>query len=188
MIIITFILSYLKRMRLHFSSGLTWIELIVVIALIAIITALATPSFAIFKAEQEKKDSMHLIKIAVSHAKQATQLYHHDVLLCPSQNGRDCLNKNTWQHGLLLVEDRNKNRQADATEQRLYFFAQDLQYGTLTWQGSLHKNLIVFQSDTGLPRGYIGSFKYCHHQHENHSYRMTLSMMGHLRQDANSRC
>lgn len=175
-------------MQLFWIAGISYIELVITIGIMAIIATIAIPQYSTFRAQQEQQHTIHLIKHAISHAKQHTKLNHYDIILCPSLDGDHCLEQNNWQNGILIVEDRNKNRRVDSHDKRLYFSNHKLQYGTLTWHGGLNRNIIVFQSDSGLPRGYIGSFRYCNANQKNLSYRVTLSMMGHTREDPNTPC
>ncbi|TCM68104.1 type IV fimbrial biogenesis protein FimT [Acinetobacter calcoaceticus] len=169
-------------------KGFTLLELLVCLSIIAIIIVYAQPSFHHIGARQELSNLQHVIQQHINMARSHAITVHSDVVMCASANLEYCQN-NQWHHGILLYIDRNKNRQLDVNETVLTATATQLKYGSFAWHGNAsHPNTVVFQSDSGLPRGSIGSFRYCSFQHPEFSQDFPIGMMGHLRSIESTKC
>ena len=171
----------------HSHSGLTVLELLISISILAIILCIALPSFSGLYASQESQSTIHHLKTLVQNAKVEARLRQQDVTICPSINGVICTNHNDWSKGALLYIDKNRDKQFNQNDQKIEFTPFVLKHGKLTWHGSLRKNFIIFKSSTGLPQGYIGHFAYCS-SNKKVFYRVTLNMMGHTQHKPINSC
>ncbi|MFT5532534.1 MAG: type IV fimbrial biogenesis protein FimT [Burkholderiaceae bacterium] len=96
------------------SAGFTLIEVIVVIAIAAILLALAVPSFVSttqrFRTLGEINSFTHDLQFARTEAiKQGVS-----VSVCASADGATCLNANTWHKGWIVFTDATETRTVDA--------------------------------------------------------------------------
>ena len=142
------------------KNGFTLVELIVTLAIFAILATIALPYFQEIRAKQEVNDTTNKLISTIHLAKSQALLYHSNVVLCPSQNNLNC-QTNQWTAGLLVFLDSNKNRQIDTGEKIIYTESTNLKYGHLDWRGTLSAPSLTFQAENGLPIGSNGSFYYC---------------------------
>ena len=161
------------------KTGFTLIELIVTLAILAIITSIALPYFHETMAKQEIKKITHTLVSSIQLAKSHAAIHHTNVVICPSQNKVNC-QANHWNSGFIVFLDTNKNRQADTGEKIISTESTELQYGNLNWRGTLSIPSLTFQAENGLPNGSNGSFYYCSIYQQPH-YKIVLSRMGHTR-------
>ena len=167
------------------NIGFTIIELVMVIAIAAIIAGLAWSAFKELLISNEVHQIQRTLTIYMQRAKHDAQIQQNNVTLCASQDFIQC--HSNWNSGFIAFLDINRNRQRDSSEKLLFAHSLDAKYGTLNWRGTLNVNSITFQGDTGLPRGSNGSFYYCMHSSNQHT-KVILSNMGHVRTEAINRC
>lgn len=168
------------------KNGFTLVELIVTLAIFAILSTIALPYFQDIKAKQEVNTTTNKLISTIQLAKSHASIYHSNVVICPSQNKVNC-QTNQWTTGLLVFLDSNKNRQIDTGEKIIYTESTDLKYGHLDWKGTLNVPSLTFQAENGLPIGSNGSFYYCSIVSDHHQ-KLVLSAMGHMRIENLSTC
>lgn len=174
--------------NLHQQQGMTLIELLVVFSLIAIISFISIPHIEHYRARHEYSQLFHLLYSHIYLARSHALITQHTVVLCSSSDLQHC-DQNQWQHGILLYVDRNNNRQRDDDESILSSAVTQLKYAKLTWHGNAsHPHNVVFQSDSGLPRGSMGHFLYCHLTDHTLQQALPLGAMGHLHSIPSKQC
>ena len=161
------------------KNGFTLIELIMAVAILAILTILALPYFHEIMAKQETIKTSNKLISSIQLAKSQASLHHSNVVICPSQDKLNC-QVNHWNSGFIIFLDSNKNRQVDANEQIILAESTDLKYGNLNWRGTLSIPSLTFQAANGLPIGSNGSFYYCSTAQQP-AYKIILSHMGNVR-------
>ena len=161
------------------KKGFTLVELIVTLAVLAIMTSIALPYFHETMAKQEIKNITHKLISSIQLAKSHAAIQHTNVVICPSQNKVNC-QASHWNSGFIVFLDVNKNRQVDTEEKIIDTQSTELKYGNLDWRGTLRIPSLTFQASNGLPNGSNGSFYYCSTYQPTH-YKILLSRMGHTR-------
>lgn len=171
------------------NRGFTLIEILIVVAIIAILATVGIPYMSNVLARLEARKVESIINTLTTHSKQQSYLHHQRISLCGSQDGSSC-NPNRWSKSIIVFHDnQNKNRVRDTNERILQTINLELKYGTLTWSGAGRSvvNNPTFQPDSGLPRGSNGTFRYCSYEHANH-FAMIMSDMGHVRANRQITC
>ena len=168
------------------TRAFTIVELIICIALIAIVASIALPYFHEYRSKQEAKNIPIKLSQINRYARSQAAVFHQNIVICPSQDSLSC-QANQWNKNMLVFIDKNKNRQVDTGEQILQIDVLNLKYGNLSWRGALSLPSVTYQAHTALPIGSNGSFYYCS-THLSSQQRIVLSKMGHIRIESLSSC
>lgn len=143
-----------------YNLGLTFTELVMVIAVIGILAVMAIPSYVQLQKSMESK-WFHQDFISAYHAaKSAVILYHKPVVICGSSD-IDHLCDHNWNKGLAVFIDANNNSQHDVTEKVLSYTPANIRFGVLKLKISLNKRIVKLSMERGLVFGYMGKFIYC---------------------------
>ena len=95
-------------MRSQFR-GFTLYELVVTLALVAILFALAIPSFAASLARQRQRVEIDALFHAVHLARKESIMRRRVVSLCPSLDGETCSSDRDWSRGWLMFENKDRD-------------------------------------------------------------------------------
>ena len=168
------------------TRAFTIVELIICVAVLAILTSIALPYFHKYQSRQEAKQIPIKLSAVNRYARSQAAVFHQNIVICPSQDSLSC-HPNQWNKNILVFIDKNKNRQVDTGEQILQIDVLNLKYGNLRWRGALSLPSVTYQAHTALPIGSNGSFYYCS-THLSNQQRIVLSKMGHIRIESLSSC
>ncbi len=138
------------------EQGLTLIELMISLSVIALLYTLCVPNLQDFLMKQERERTLDNLKIAIDYAQTEVLKQGVSVILCGSSNAKTCNNHKlwsdlSWTHKVIIV------READ---QKVLHALPSLHYGTLRYSGFPSSTQIVFQPNqsTNTPNG---TFIYC---------------------------
>jgi len=97
------------------QTGVTMIELLIVLAIAAILTAMAAPSFSNFIANTRLSSTMSQLTADLNRARSEAIKRNQRVLLCiRNSTGTDCATTGTdWQDGWLVCYDTNSDNLCD---------------------------------------------------------------------------
>ena len=167
-----------KQFQPNNEQGFTLGELIVTIAVLAILTMIATPYILEQLARMEAKRIESQIRNTLTLAKAESYIRRQDLLVCLSNNGGIC--DRDSQKKLLLFLDKNNNKNFDlGVDDLLEEQALDPKYSTLYLRVGDKRHYTKFWGDSGKPRGHFGHFKYCPTSTYNHTmYQISFSQIG----------
>lgn len=89
--------------------GFTLYELVVTLGLVAILVALAVPSFAGSIARQRQRVEIDALFHAVHLARKESIMRRKVVSLCPSLDGENCSPDLDWSRGWLMFENKDRD-------------------------------------------------------------------------------
>lgn len=160
------------------EQGFTLVELIVTIAVLAIITMIATPYILEQLARMEAKRIESQIRNTLTLAKAESYIRRQDLLVCLSNSGGSC-HRDSYKQ-LLLFSDKNNNKNFDlGVDDLLEQQALEPKYSTLYLRVGDKRHYTKFWGDSGKPRGHFGHFKYCPTSTYNHTmYQISFSQGG----------
>ena len=167
-----------KEFQPNNEQGFTLVELIVTIAVLAILTMIATPYILEQLARMEAKRIESQIRNTLTLAKAESYIRRQDLLVCLSNNGAIC-DRDSYKQ-LLLFLDRNNNKNFDlGVDDLLEQQALEPKYSTLYLRVGDKRHYTKFWGDSGKPRGHFGHFKYCPTSTYNHTmYQISFSQGG----------
>lgn len=101
------------------QTGFTLIELMVVIAITAILIALAVPSMSSFLAKWQMNSALNAFSGSMRQARSEAIKSSRIVTICPSTNGTSCNNTNEWKDGWIVYLDADNSGSLDTGEEVL---------------------------------------------------------------------
>ena len=99
----------ITRNRRHKSQGLTVLEMLIVMAAIAVVVLIAVPGSDMLLEKYRLKSTYSELVNGLELAKSEAQLRSSTVVMCPSSNGHSCRTDHNWNHGWLVFTDGNGN-------------------------------------------------------------------------------
>ncbi len=95
------------------SQGITLIEVTVVMGIIAVLAALAVPSFQAVTRRSRVDTALHLLTSHFASARIASITHNVPVVICPSRGDGTCRQDSDWSDHWLTFRDPDGNRQPD---------------------------------------------------------------------------
>lgn len=104
------------RKQRHKSHGLTVLEMLIVLAAIAVVVLIAVPGSDMLLEKYRLKATYSSLLNGLELAKSEAQMRGSTVIMCPSSNGHSCRSDHDWNHGWLVFTDGNGNGTAQDIE------------------------------------------------------------------------
>ena len=161
------------------STGFTLIELMIAVALVAILAGIALPSYASARAAAQTLSLRNALLAALTESRNAAAFYEHDTILCPSIDGLSCSNSFEWQHGFIAAIDLNNNERVDDADRRLLYQRETKDVRLLTSSG---RKRIQFQPN-GSNAGSNATFTFCDARGPTRATALVMNNRGDLRED-----
>lgn len=139
-------------------SGFTLLELIVTVAVVAILAGVALPGFASLRDRLQADATSHALTASLAAARIAAVTHRHPVSICPSADGLRCGAAGDWSRGWIVFRDPTRALQpatVDAIVQR-----GDAPGPAYRLTGSRGRALVRYQPD-GRASGTNISFHLC---------------------------
>lgn len=152
------------------EQGVTLVELMIVIALLAIMAQIAVPAWQSFIAKTRSQALQHSVIRAVQSARAQAITTRNSIELCGSSNGEAC--SSNWSNGWMI---RTLPRHG-APEAPSHITELDPRHLRLQWAG--FRSQIVFHP-TGLSSASNGRFFVCREQAID--WQLVLNRQGRLR-------
>lgn len=139
------------------SSGFTVIELMIVVGILAIIVAMAAPSFNSLILSSRIDSALSTVRSAFVYARSEAALQQANVVICSSADQATCTDDDDWAVGwLIFIDDGDADYDAtndcDPGEDCLLRVGQGLTDGATLEEGSTPVRTVqVFNPDGSIP-------------------------------------
>ncbi len=146
-------------MKSHKSLGLSLVELIACLGVIAIMFSLATPSFTRIHSRSLATAGINWIVGAVLFTRHAAITYRVTTTLCPASTKKNvCQGK--WHDGLIIFADHNADAILNGKDFLINRIHGDTINGTLTWRAFRNRQYLQM-TQQGYTNYQNGNFTYC---------------------------
>jgi type IV fimbrial biogenesis protein FimT len=139
------------------QSGTTLLELLVVLAIAAILLAIGIPSFASLASSNHLTSATNSMVASLHLARSEAIKRNSRTVLCPSASGTACAVSGGWQQGWLVFHDGNNNAALDAGEAVILSQAGMPDGFRLT--GNLHVSSYISYTPIGATRTLSGLYQ-----------------------------
>ena len=155
--------------------GFTLFELMVVIAIMAILTVLAYPSVVNYLHGSESRQVRSILSAANHQARLESYVNKQNVILCLATIDDVC--HKTAHDKVLVFYDRDNNQQLDHGE-LISSHILNLKYGTVEMRVSAARHYMKYFGGTGTPKGHFGHIKYCSTSAQKWGHRTVVTLQG----------
>lgn len=159
--------------------GVSLIELLVAVAIVAVLGAIGVPAFGQFRADQQVEAQRDALVQAVSTARVEAQRRAIPVMLCPSSTGQRCGGVDDWSKGWIVYVDNDRSQSFSAEADTLLL-------------SQLIANAVRINSAVNalrwLPSG-MGSaadFSFCSQRQPTANRQLTLNPLGAISEQGQS--
>ena len=143
----------MAKTSLH-ASGFTIIELMITLAVAAILAAIAAPSFTTIIQDNRLVTQINRLQATLSLARSEAVKRNNSVTTCPSSNGTACIGN--WENGLIVFLDIDADGSIDAGDEILRV------HGPITAANTLRFGRArVTYAGNALATGFNGTFTLC---------------------------
>ena len=149
------------------NNGFSLLELIIILVIAAIITAVTIPSFKLFLVKSEDQVAESELLRAINFAKSEAVLQNAKIILSK---------KETWQEGYVVL---NNNTILYEHEYEFQHHANNI----LHWRSAIKNHDYLEFSPSGLSGMGNGTFWYCHHGELNPVWAIVLNRIGRARSE-----
>ncbi|MBS7456660.1 GspH/FimT family protein [Coralloluteibacterium stylophorae] len=94
-------------------NGLTLLELLVVVAILAIVTTVGLPAFGDVLQRTRAQTAMHQLTASIASARLAAIQHRRPLALCPADAAGACVDEPDWSAGWLVFVDADGNDRPD---------------------------------------------------------------------------
>lgn len=143
------------------NHGFTLIELIVTLAVFAILVAVAAPSFNSYVDSSRRASEVNLLSGALSYARSEAIKYDSTISICAQTDGAEtCSGTNDWSNGWLVFADADADGVVDTGETVLRIFKPIATGSTITETSTFAPSHLTYRG-SGFITVTRAEFKYC---------------------------
>ena len=155
-------------------KGFSLIELLVVMAIVAILVTLSMPFTGKIIEQYQSKSEQKSLMTLITFARETAMAEGQTVTLCPAVDKIHCTQD--WNQPLIVFLDANASNIAEDAD-KLRRVAEPLRHGTLTFAVFPIGNFLQFNED-GFSLNQNGTFQYCY---KDQSWQIIINRIGRMR-------
>lgn len=159
-------------------QGMTLIELIAVLAIVAVLLASALPAWQSLTARAQLTTAKNSLILGLQRARAEAASRGRDSVLCPSDDGLRCHESSDWSKGWVLFVDLNRNGRFDPVEPLL--LSQSLDPERVSVRSTSGRRRITYRS-LGESAGSNVTFVVCSRRRPEHAGQVIVANSGRVR-------
>lgn len=160
-------------------DGITVLELMITLALAAILLASVIPSFRQFTLKQQIKAATESLHADLLAARSAAVFGNASVVACPGNPGTGCSGSNDWSDGWIVFTDDDLDRQRQPQESLL---RHGQGFDHISIRSPASRTEVRFFPDGSTP-GSNGSISLCGLAGPSEARKIIISNIGRIRRD-----
>ena len=164
-------------MKIRQRQGFTALELVVTMAIVAILLATGVPAIKNYSWNLRMKAAMDLLQTDLNLARGFAISHNIQTIICPATEANDCSGQSTWQDGWIVFTDLNADRQKQEGEPLL---KQAGATAMLNINSSGSRSNLRFYSNGSAP-GSNTTILFCDRRGAAHAGTITVSNSGRIR-------
>ncbi|PIE83644.1 MAG: pilus assembly protein [Candidatus Contendobacter odensis] len=174
----------MNRQRMNKVTGFTLIELMITLAIAAIILGFGVPSFQRIINNNQLTSAANALVASVNLARSEAVKRGQRMTICKSSDGASCTNSGGYQQGWIVFTDTNANAAVDAGEQVLK--VTEAFPASLTFAGAGNVNNYISYDSSGIlsrigAGAPNGSLTLCKQNYRDSARRIFISLIGRIR-------
>lgn len=165
------------------QAGLTMVELMAVIAILAAILALAVPGYQELIRNNRQISEVYALRSTLANARSEALTRRAPVVVCPTTNGDACANTTSWGEGYMSFVDSNDDNAPDPNdpnEERIQWEVRD---SLVDVQFDNDEQRVRFAA-RGTALGFEGIFTFCDDRGTEGARGLILNAVGSVRSAA----
>ena len=161
------------------SHGLSLIELIITVTTLATLVALATPSLTTLMLRNEQTTAANSFLNHFYFARSLAVQKEKHLIICPSEDGKSCIENGNWSRGLIVYEDRKRNGILDPDDpvHGQYILPKN---SKISIHSSKARTKVVYHGD-GRPSGYNLTLTFCDPEERIEPKALIVNNVGRIR-------
>ncbi len=138
--------------------GFSLVELLICIAILAILLGLAIPGYSSFVQKNRANQVINQLSHAINLGRSTAIITQRMVTFCRSEDGLSC--GGNWQDGSILFTDQNADREINGDDQLILHIPMLELPGTLKWRSFQNRQYLQL-TPLGFTNYQNGNFTYC---------------------------
>ncbi len=159
-------------------KGVTLLELIIVMAIIAVSITLAIPSMKAFTVKNRITAQVNTLALAIRMARESAIMKNYIVTLCRSADQLQC--GGNWHDGMILFADKNRDHLFNGSDTLIAGF-ENFPAGDVIFWRSFQNRQYLQMSPRGTTRYQNGTFTYCPKEGLEYARGIIINAAGRVR-------
>lgn len=161
---------------MHSAHGLTFIELMLALAVIAVLVSIGIPSLAAFVQESRMVAAGNRVVTTLNLARSRAVFERAHTMMCPSTDGRTCTGGNRWDNGWIVFSDGDRSGQPTRESDLLR-----VEEGFENIHADSGGRTGIRYKPDGMAHGFNLTIKLCHPDDAERHRAVTVSNPGRIR-------
>ena len=168
------------------NSGFTLLELVIVVALVAIVMAIAIPSMRTFTQNDRLTTQINTLVGHLAYARSEAVLRSQQVSLCVSSNNTSCTGGTAWENGWIIYIDADSDGVFGAGEEILR--VRQALAGSNTLKPATIGTQLTYDNRGFATATSVGSFSLCDSRGATYGKAIAISNTGRVRKEGTVSC